>query len=158
MDQITLSKEQWAAELIKFAKDFARTKMPKYESEWFIVALRPTSEIHDEISELSWDKSLFKKIPHNSFCRQFIFSGNDYKERTLDEIKAGDPEGMRARKVIYINELNPNYFRMDFDGAELADKEGDKKQLVGQGREVDMEWDGTKFNILEKTHHMVAIT
>ena len=150
--------EQFVMEAIKFAKEVARSHMPKYETEWLIVSVRPTPDVHDQISELSWDKGLFKALPHNSFCRQFVFANGDYQERTLDEIKAGDPEGAKAKKVIYITELNPNYFRMDYDGAEFAEKEGGKKQLVGQGREVDIEWDGSKFNVIEKSHHMTAIT
>jgi hypothetical protein len=158
MEQNKLTKEQYNEEVVKFAKEFARIKMPKYESEWLIVAYRPTPDFNDEISQLSWEQKLFRDIPHNSFCRQFIFSNNEYKERTLEEIKAGKPE-VKAKKVIYVDSLDgPDYFRMDYEGAEFADEGGEKKHVVGQGWQIDMEWDGAKFNLIEKSNHRTLIT
>ena len=156
MEQSKSTTEKYNDDIIKFAKEFSRTHMPKYDSEWLIISYRPTPNFNDEISQLSWEHKLFKDIPHNSFCRQFVFSTGEYKERTLEEIKSGDPE-TRARKVIFVNPINNNYFRMDYDGAELSD-EGGKKHIVGQGRQIDIEWDGTKFNLVEKTNHMTLIT
>ena len=70
----------------------------------------------------------------------------------------GDPSDVKARKSHSDYEISPDYFRISYDGAAYGEREGGRKELVGQGWEVDVEWDGAKFNPLAKTDHRTVIT
>ena len=154
MEDNKLVISKYVDELINFAKDFARTKMPKYDSELLTIAVRPSIAQTDEISQALWGKPLFTEISHHCYCRQFIFLDGSYKERTLEEIKKNKPSELQAKKVLIFSELaSPEYFRLKYEGAELGNKE-----ITGQGWEVDIEWNGSMFVANNKTNHRTVIT
>ncbi len=140
-----------------FAKDFARSKMPKYDSEWLTVAFKPSPDLDDEISKLSWGHGLFMQIPKDTFCRQFVFADGKYQDRTIEEIKAGNPK-TDSKKILFLYPSGPNCYTMDYDGASLDDEGNGKKSVTGQGWQIDVEWDGDKFTPLPQTNHMTLIT
>lgn len=160
METSTIPDEKYIEELTKFARAWARANMPKYDSEILTVAIRPTPDFRDKISQALWEKGgVFGGIPHNCYCRQFLYSGDDYKERTLEDITTGDPADIKAKKMILINPINRNYYRMKYEGVKYEPSEkSEKSTMVGQGWEVDMEWDGSKLVVNENSKHRTIIT
>lgn len=139
-------------DIIRFGQQFAREHMPKYETELLTVACKPSPNPEDEISKHLWGRLLFTTVSKDSYCRQFIFENNSYRERTLEEITTNPEPKVTAKKVIAINKVGPNLFRIHNDGAELAKKTLSSGQvidhLVGQGRYADAEWNGSDFTLL----------
>lgn len=158
MEERKLIEQEMITNIVKFAKDFARSRMPQYDTEWLLVAVYPVSKtLIDKVSELSWGRHASKDIPKNSFCRQYLLSNGEYKKMTVKDIGAGFPD-VEVTKVIYLHELNNNYFRMDYNGIQGVDDGYGRKIAVGQGWQIDIEWDGTKFNPNPKSNHKTFIT
>jgi hypothetical protein len=150
-----LDAARYKEEITNFGKEFARKHMPNYDSEWLIIAVNPRrqEDREDKVTQLSLNEGIFTKLSPRSLIRQYVFENGEYRERTVAEIEAGEPK-TEAKKVISVNCLNHiDYFRMDYDGKEHADG-----HAVGQGRQIDMLWDGAKFEPIAKSDHLVTIT
>ena len=102
---------------------------------------------------------MFGEIPRDYYCRQFIFSGTEYKERNLEDMTSGEHADIKAKKLILISPISKNYFRVKYDSVQYGPNEvAGKAEIIGQGWEVDVAWDGAKFIVNEKSNRRINTT
>ena len=83
METSTASNDKHVEQLAKFAKDWARTRMPKYDGELLTIALRPSPDFRDKISEALWEKGVCSaKYPATTIAANLYSAAPNTKNGT----------------------------------------------------------------------------